>query len=578
MNSKIFIICIIVAVLIACKEKKENSLLVTPSELIFNAYVFSEKTLTVKTGAKDWNATASENWILTRKSDDKLMVSAKNNSETTDNRAGTITVMAGSAEPVTVTVTQSALPTLSTSPTTLTFGANETTAKNVTVTTNSISWNYTCDVQWLKLERSNNTLTVAVNELNLGTAERKANITITADDRKAVVPVTQDYVDSDPVLGNSIRIGNVNYTVDVTKVEKIEDGIWYLYAQTKNASKPLVLHSVRYTTTTPGYVIETWVGNDSVSGKESPQNMVNRYERAEREVKMSVNGGFFDMAVGGTTLYMQVTQGVLTFPPNGNNPIMGFDEQNRPYMETVNLNCKVKSEKDSKESGIASVNGKRSTNNLVLYNSYKGKRTGTDQSGIEALCAPVEGQWEELANHINVRCKVEKIATQGNMEIPKGKIVLSGHGTAHQQFLSTLQPGDNVLVTIDYSLRSDPRINSTAIRNVISGSHIVLERNSILPVSTGDPLQYDNHPRTSVGFSDDKKYVFFTVVEGRYDASAGVTTGELAQVMQYFGATNAINLDGGGSSCMMVGKKAMNSILGGTWQRPVADGFAIIKK
>ena len=567
----------IIAAMTACNENKEDSLLVTPNELAFNAYAFSEKILTVKTSAKEWNATPSENWILTSKWNEKLMVSAKNNSETTGNRAGTITVIAGSAEPVTVTVTQSALPTLSTSPTTLTFGANETTAKNVTVTTNSISWNYTCDVQWLKLERSNNTLTVAVNELNLGTAERKANITITADDRKAVVPVTQDYVDSDPVLGNSIRIGNVNYTVDVTKVEKIEDGIWYLYAQTKNASKPLVLHSVRYTTTTPGYVIETWVGNDSVSGKESPQNMVNRYESVGREVKMSVNGGFFDMAVGGTTLYMQVTQGVLTFPPNGNNPIIGFDEQNRPYMETVNLNCRVKSEKDNKELGIASVNGKRLTNSLVLYNSYKGKRTGTDQSGIEVLCEPVEGQWEELDNHVNVRCKVEKVATQGNMEIPKGKIVLSGHGTAHQQFMSTLQPGDNVLVTIDFSLRSDPRINSTTIRNAIAGSSIILQKNTVVPV-TSDPLQRDNHPRTAAGFSDDKRYVYFTVVEGRYDASAGVTTSELAQVMQYFGATNAINLDGGGSSCMMVGKKAMNSILGGTWQRPVADGFAIIKK
>jgi len=576
MSKNIFIICV-VAALVACIDKKEDSLSVTPAELTFNAYALSEKTLTVQTNAKDWNATPFENWIITNKWKDELWVSVKNHTETTGNRTGAIAVTAGSAESVTVTVTQAALPMLSTIPTTLVFGTNVTTVQNVTVTTNSISWNYTCDARWLTLERSNNTLAVAVNEINSGTVERKANITITTGDKTAVVSVTQDYADTDPVLGNSIKIGNVNYTVEVTKVEKIEDGIWYLYAQTKNASKPLVLHSVRYNTTTPGYVIETWVGNDSVSGKESPQNMVNRYERSGREVKMSVNGGFFDMAAGGTTLYTQVTKGVLTFPPNGNLPIIGFDGQNRPYMETIILNCKARMEKNNRELEISTVNGGRLTNFLVLYNSYKGKRTGTNSFGMEALLAPVDGQWEELDNHANVRCRVEKVATQGNMEIPNGKIVLSGHGTAHQQFLSTLQVGDFVLVTADFFLQSDPRITSATVRNAIAGSSIILQKNIVVPV-TSDPLQRDNHPRTAAGFSDDKRYVYFTVVEGRYDASAGVTTSELAQVMQYFGATNAINLDGGGSSCMMVGKKAMNSILGGTWQRPVADGFAIIKK
>ena len=200
MNSKIFIICIIVAVLMACKEKKEDSLLVTPSELIFNAYVFSEKTLTVKTGAKDWNATASENWILTRKSDDKLMVSAKNNTETNSSRTGTITITDGLAEPVAVTITQSPVTMLSASPATLIFAANETTVQSVTITTNFIDWDYTCDVQWLTLEKTNNTLTVAINDINSGTAERTANIIITADDKKAAVQVaTVSCIQLDPL-------------------------------------------------------------------------------------------------------------------------------------------------------------------------------------------------------------------------------------------------------------------------------------------------------------------------------------------------------------------------------------------
>jgi exopolysaccharide biosynthesis protein len=406
------------------------------------------------------------------------------------------------------------------------------------------------------------------------------SVTVVQNDDPCVVdphPDCPGYVDPDPVPGSSITIGSVRYTVDEKRVEKIEDGIWYLYAQIKNAGKPLIIHSVRYTTAYTGYAVEAWVANDSISGKESPQNMVNRYEKAGREVKMAVNGGFFDMANGGTPLYMQVTKGVLTFPPDNYHPVIGFDERNHPYMGLANINCKLKREKDNSERSITSVNGVRVEGGLVLYNSYKGKRTGTNQSGTEALCEPVDGKWEELDNHINVRCKVEKVTTQGNMEIPKGKIVLSGQGSSNTSFLNNLQPDEYVSVTVNYTIQSIPSVTSTTVRNVLCGSNIILRENTVLPLAN-DPLQYDSHPRTAAGFTNDKKYVYFTVVEGRYAGSAGVTTSELAQVMQYFGATNAINLDGGGSSCMMVGKKAMNLILGGTWQRPVADGLAIIKK
>jgi exopolysaccharide biosynthesis protein len=67
------------------------------------------------------------------------------------------------------------------------------------------------------------------------------------------------------------------------------------------------------------------------------------------------------------------------------------------------------------------------------------------------------------------------------------------------------------------------------------------------------------------------------VVEGRYATSAGVSTKELAQIMQYFGVAYAINLDGGGSSCMMIDKETKNVCSDGS-QRAVADGLAIIKK
>jgi len=399
-------------------------------------------------------------------------------------------------------------------------------------------------------------------------------------------PGCPNYVDPDiPVLNNTITIGSVSYTVDSTYTKKIEDGFWYVFAQIKNTSKPLIIHSLRYETGNSGYSIETWVGKDSVTGKETPQAMVARYEQAGREVRAVINGGFYGVAEGGTPMSLEVMNGVMTFPPSSDEPqpIIGFDNKNRPYMDYVELNASV-TDKDNRKFNITSVNTTRWADFFVLYNSFMGSRTKTNEWGTEVLCTPTMAQWEKLSSHIDVRCRIDAVESQsgkGSMVIDKGKIVLSGHGTGNA-YLSTLKQGDNIDVTVDFFLKSEPKINSTVIRNVVSGYNIILQGNSIIepnPEQIPDmPLVLDSHPRSSVGFSADSSYVFFTVVEGRRPGlAAGVSTKELAQVMKYLGAANAINLDGGGSSCLMIDKETKNYCTDGA-QRAVINGLAIIKK
>lgn len=61
------------------------------------------------------------------------------------------------------------------------------------------------------------------------------------------------------------------------------------------------------------------------------------------------------------------------------------------------------------------------------------------------------------------------------------------------------------------------------------------------------------HPRTAVGISADGRRVLLVVVDGRQPPySEGMTLPELARLMLALGATDAINLDGGGSSTMVV--------------------------
>jgi hypothetical protein len=379
-------------------------------------------------------------------------------------------------------------------------------------------------------------------------------------------------------LATTITLGATPYTVDETEMDEFENGFWYLKARLTNATNPLVIHAVRYNIHTTGYRIEAWSGRDSLSGKETPLTMVNRYEAANRQVKVTINGGFYGMETTGVPTDAEIVKGMMNCLGNNESPIVGFDENNYPYIDYLTFNSKVKS-KNAVEFNITNVNSTRWEDWLVLYNSAKGKRTGTNEWGTEILCAPKTGQWETLNTHIGVRCNVEQkelMNGNGNMTIPKGKIILSGNSKANTYLTNYLQVGDEVEVTVDYALASSPAVNSTVIRNAVSGSNIILKNNEALEPPTTEGLYTSKHPRTAIGFSAAKDFVYFVVVEGRHTGSVGVTTKELAQVMLYLGATDAINLDGGGSSCLMIGKTTKNVLSDGS-QRAVCNGLAIIK-
>lgn len=83
--------------------------------------------------------------------------------------------------------------------------------------------------------------------------------------------------------------------------------------------------------------------------------------------------------------------------------------------------------------------------------------------------------------------------------------------------------------------------------NVLPGEARLL-RNGML-------VQYANetlHPRTGVGLNADASRLYLMTVDGRNAGhSLGVTRPELADFMRMFGATDAINLDGGGSSTLV---------------------------
>jgi len=80
------------------------------------------------------------------------------------------------------------------------------------------------------------------------------------------------------------------------------------------------------------------------------------------------------------------------------------------------------------------------------------------------------------------------------------------------------------------------------------------------------------HPRSAAGRTAEGALIIM-VVDGRQDVSRGVYLEELAAMMRDVGAVDAMNLDGGGSSTLVVDGSLLNRPTGGTTEREVMSAL-----
>ncbi|MFO7769544.1 MAG: phosphodiester glycosidase family protein, partial [bacterium] len=82
------------------------------------------------------------------------------------------------------------------------------------------------------------------------------------------------------------------------------------------------------------------------------------------------------------------------------------------------------------------------------------------------------------------------------------------------------------------------------------------------------------HPRTAAGYTGEGDLILL-VVDGRQPSSRGVDLRELALILRDLGCVEAVNLDGGGSSTLVVNGTLVNRPVGGTYQREVMSALTV---
>ena len=102
-----------------------------------------------------------------------------------------------------------------------------------------------------------------------------------------------------------------------------------------------------------------------------------------------------------------------------------------------------------------------------------------------------------------------------------------------------------------------PNDKTDHIRHAISGFVQILRDGKL---TDDDKKKPSLAPRTAYGLTADRKTLFLLVVDGRQPMySMGCNTKELAVLMRFFGASDALNMDGGGSTTLFLndGQKMM---------------------
>ncbi len=323
----------------------------------------------------------------------------------------------------------------------------------------------------------------------------------------------------------------------------------------------------------PWLQFECVKAGDRLRVLEKTSSMAARKDSEGHRIIGAINADFFE--ISGMPVGAQIIDGMLLKRPIGRS-VFAIGDNNSPRIDIFSFRGKVIGS-DKSSTAIYGVNEARTDNTLIVYNKFTGSSTGTNQWGTEVVTELISAT--PVVNDTMWMHVTDKDSTMdpgsGNNPIPVNGLVLSGHGTAGIYLSQHVFLGDTVGVVLEFLpdegclwqlVGGTPRI----IRN---GSRSVEYAQEGINASFAS----DRHPRTAVGINADSSSVYYFVVDGRQTGySVGMSLYELADYMMEWGVFQGVNLDGGGSSTMVVRGNVVNSPSDPTGERSVANALMIV--
>lgn len=111
---------------------------------------------------------------------------------------------------------------------------------------------------------------------------------------------------------------------------------------------------------------------------------------------------------------------------------------------------------------------------------------------------------------------------------------------------------------------------------LVQGARMVVDSMAVVE-GVAESFLTTRHPRSAIGWNADQSIIWLVVVDGRQEHSAGMSLQELSQLFLKLGASEARNLDGGGSSAIIADGKVLNSPSDPTGERRVTNALLLVR-
>lgn len=309
-------------------------------------------------------------------------------------------------------------------------------------------------------------------------------------------------------------------------------------------------------------------GADAAAGRTKASELVASLGRT-RPVAGGVNADFFLFDPAGVPTGLHVSNGRVISGP-GARPVFAMDSGGRIVMETFTAGGVAIAALDS----IPIVAWNRTAPaGLAWFDAGYGPAVDTATGSVRVVVAPGRG----LVQLIDTGRAPTRIP-------PTGGVLVLGARVAtpiRERFLLSARSRGRFDVTV--------RLMPFHPREAVGGFPVLVRDSVEVPGldSAGAPTFAPvRHPRTIVGTTAGGRRLLLITIDGRQAGySAGTTNRESARVALALGARDAINLDGGGSTTMVVMRQdssgshatVVNRPSDPQGERPVGNALAVVR-
>jgi hypothetical protein len=300
---------------------------------------------------------------------------------------------------------------------------------------------------------------------------------------------------------------------------------------------------------------------DMAIGTETVSSMANRHDAFA-----AINAGFFRLDksefAGDDVGYLLIDRYIWS-EPSLNRSVFGIaNERTRTQVSFNKWSFAGYLRWNSKDypNLLKGFNREIKDNEIVVYTPAFGKLAPRTAGQISAV----------------VRKKRIIATCLNECEIPSDGFVLSGSGDK-ATFMRQLNIGDRIQFIWDTITDKNtwPRFK---LEDAVAGVPQLIKNGKIditwQEEKASKSFVETRHPRTAVAKLKDGKFLMITV-DGRSESSGGLSLYDLAALLLEFGAVDAMNLDGGGSTTMFLDGKVVNKPSDKEGERKVSDAILV---